>query len=73
MTFSERELGELEQRIKHLEHHRRNQRMILHGLEERLNALKADTDRLRARIFSTISSVAVFAALVAWLIEFIAA
>ena len=71
MTLSDREIGELQQRLKQIEHQRRNDRQIVNGLDEELTALRSEMERLRARIYATISSVAVFAALVAWVIEFI--
>ena len=73
MTVSDREIGELKQRVKQIEHQRRNDRQIVTMLDEELTALRSDMERLRARIYATISSVAVFAALVAWVVEFIAA
>lgn len=72
MTLSEREIGALQQRLQQIEHARRNDRTVLNGLDEELSELRADMERLRTRIYATISSVAVFAALVAWVIEFIA-
>lgn len=71
MTLSEREVGELQQRVKQIEHARRNDRTVINGLDEELAELRADMERLRTRIYATISSVAVFAALVAWVIEFV--
>lgn len=71
MTLSEREIGELQQRVKQIEHARRNDRTVLNGLDDELAELRADMERLRTRIYATISSVAVFAALVAWVIEFV--
>ncbi len=72
MTLSEREIGALQQRVQQIEHARRNDRTVLNGLDDELAELRADMERLRTRIYATISSVAVFAALVAWVIEFIA-
>lgn len=71
MTISEREIGELQQRLKQIEHQRRNDRTIINGLDAELNDLRSDIERLRTRIYATISSVAVFAAVVAWVVEFI--
>lgn len=71
MTISEREIGELQQRLKQIEHQRRNDRTIINGLDAELNDLRGDIERLRTRIYATISSVAVFAAVVAWVVEFI--
>lgn len=71
MTISEREIGELQQRLKQIEHQRRNDRTIINGLDAELNDLRSDIERLRTRIYATISSVAVFAAVAAWFIEFI--
>lgn len=71
MTISEREIGELQQRLKQIEHQRRNDRTIINGLDAELNDLRGDIERLRTRIYATISSVAVFAAVAAWFIEFI--
>ena len=71
MTTSEREMGELQQRVKHIEHQRRNDRMIMNGLDEELTVLRTDMERLRTRIYATISSVAVFAALIAWVMDFV--
>lgn len=71
VTLSEREVGELQQRVKQIEHARRNDRTVINGLDEELAELRADMERLRTRIYATISSVAVFAALVAWVIEFV--
>tara|TARA_Y100001970_G_C14231189_1_gene858751 strand:+ start:2667 stop:2888 length:222 start_codon:yes stop_codon:yes gene_type:complete len=72
VTLSEREIGALQQRVQQIEHARRNDRTVLNGLDDELAELRADMERLRTRIYATISSVAVFAALVAWVIEFIA-
>ena len=72
MTLSEREIGALPQRLQQIEHARRNDRTVINGLTEELAELRAEMERLRTRIYATISSVAVFAALVAWVIEFIA-
>jgi len=71
VTISEREIGELQQRLKQIEHQRRNDRTIINGLDAELNDLRGDIERLRTRIYATISSVAVFAAVVAWVVEFI--
>jgi|TARA_R110000772_G_scaffold203982_6_gene314164 predicted nucleic acid-binding Zn-ribbon protein len=71
VTISEREIGELQQRLKQIEHQRRNDRTIINGLDAELNDLRSDIERLRTRIYATISSVAVFAAVAAWFIEFI--
>ena len=71
MTISEREIGELQQRLKQIEHQRRNDKTIINGLDAELNDLRSDIERLRTRIYATISSVAVFAAVAAWFIEFI--
>ena len=72
MTLSEREIGALQQRVQQIEHSRRNDRTVINGLDDELAELRADMERLRTRIYATISSVAVFAALAAWVIEFIA-
>ena len=72
MTLSEREIGALQQRVQQIEHARRNDRTVINGLTEELAELRAEMERLRTRIYATISSVAVFAALVAWVVEFIA-
>ena len=64
-------MGELQQRVKHIEHQRRNDRMIMNGLDEELTVLRTDMERLRTRIYATISSVAVFAALIAWVMDFV--
>lgn len=72
MTLSEREIGVLQQRVKQVEHARRNDRTVINGLTEELAELRAEMERLRTRIYATISSIAVFAALVAWVVEFIA-
>jgi len=71
VTISEREIGELQQRLKQIEHQRRNDKTIINGLDAELNDLRSDIERLRTRIYATISSVAVFAAVAAWFIEFI--
>jgi predicted nucleic acid-binding Zn-ribbon protein len=73
MTISEREMGEMKQRVKQIEHQRRNDRTIINGLDSELNDLRADMERLRARIYATVSSVAVFVTVVAWAMDFIAA
>ena len=72
MTLSEREIGALQQRVQQIEHARRNDRTVINGLDDELAELRAEMERLRTRIYATISSVAVFAALAAWVIEFIA-
>ena len=72
MTLSEREIGELQQRVKQIEHARRNDRTVINGLDDELAQLRSEIERLRTRIYATISSVAVFGALVAWVVEFIA-
>mgnify|MGYP003674535174 CR=1 FL=1 len=66
MTISEREMGEMKQRVKQIEHQRRNDRTIINGLDSELNDL-------RAGIYATVSSVAVFVTVVAWAMDFIAA
>ena len=72
VTLSEREIGALQQRLQQIEHARRNDRTVINGLDDELAELRAEMERLRTRIYATISSVAVFAALAAWVIEFIA-
>lgn len=72
MTLSEREIGALEQRLKQLEHARRNDRTVMNGLDDEVAQLRADMERLRTRIYATMSSLAVFAALIGWLIDFAA-
>lgn len=72
MTISEREIGELQQRVLALEHRHRNDRAIVQLIDGELDALRADLERLRSRIYGIASSIAVFAALVAWVLEFVA-
>lgn len=71
MTISEREIGEMKQMLKNLDHQRRNDRTIINALDSELSSLRADVERLRARMAATISSIAICAGALAWLIEFI--
>jgi|DEB0MinimDraft_6_1074348.scaffolds.fasta_scaffold20864_7 hypothetical protein len=69
LTLTDREVGELHARLRQIEHARRNDKTILLALDEEVTTLRRDMEKLRARIYATISSVMVFAALVAWVVD----
>lgn len=71
MTLSEREIGELQQRIKMIEHRARNDRTVANLLQQEVDGLRSDLERLRTRIYATIASLGLVASAVAWFVDLV--
>lgn len=69
MTPTEREFGRLEAEIQQLVHRSRNDRQVLMGLQEELEALSLAVERLRARLTAAVGVAVALAGVIAWLVD----
>ena len=71
MTLSDREVGELQERLKQLEHRVRNDRQVLNLLEGEIDVLENKLTELKVQVYTTIGAIVTFSAVAAWVINLI--
>ena len=69
MTPNEREWGKIEEQIEQLIHRSRNDRQLIVGLGEQVDALAVALERLKSRIYAAVAVVMALAGVIAWLVD----
>lgn len=69
VTPHDRELGTMSAQLTELIHKQRNSRMVLDEVAREVTELRAQVDKLRTTIRTTLWILGVIAAVVGWLIE----
>ena len=71
MTLTDREVGELQERLKQLEHRVRNDRHVLSLLEGEIDVLENKLTELKVQVYTTIGAIVTFSAVAAWVINLV--
>lgn len=71
IEVSDREVGRWEQTIRDLKHRARNDRQIIVLMQEEMENLRREIEKLKQRLYSSLMVVTVVAAILAWSIELI--
>jgi hypothetical protein len=63
------EFGKLIIRIQNLEHRARNDRMVIHLLEDEIDKLQLDLERFKIKITTAVAVTGLFISGIAWVLE----
>lgn len=69
MTLSDREVGELQERLKQLEHRVRNDRTALNLLEGEISEIENRLTKLRVQVYTSIGAIMMFSTFVGWVVS----
>lgn len=69
MTLSEREVGELQERLRQLEHKVRNDRQMLSLLEGEVDDICSKLTALKVQVYTSIAALMTFGAVVGWAVS----
>lgn len=69
MTLSDREVGELQERLKQLEHRVRNDRTALNLLEGEISEIENRLTKLRVQVYTSIGAIMMFSTVVGWVVS----
>ena len=69
MTLSDREVGELQERLKQLEHRARNDRTALNLLEGEIGEIENRLNKLMVQVYTSIGAILMFSTVVGWVVS----
>ena len=69
--LTQREIGKFEQVLKDVTHRARNDRMIMVALQEEIEQLRRDFEKMKTRVYSGGAIILVLGSIIAWVIEMI--
>ena len=69
--LTQREIGRFEQILKDVTHRARNDRMIMMALQEEIEQLRRDSEKLKTRVYTAVAITIVVGSVIAWVIEMI--
>ena len=71
IEVSDREVGRWEQTLRDLKHRARNDRQIIVLMQEEMEHLRREIEKLKQRLYASLMVVTVVASILAWSIELI--
>ena len=71
IEVSDREVGVWEQTVRDLKHRARNDRQIILMIQEEMEHLRREIEKLKNRLYASLMVMAVIASILAWSIELI--
>ena len=69
IDLTEREVGRWEQALSDVKHRARNDRQVLLMMQEDLESLRRDLDRVKARLYTALSIALILGPAAAWLFD----
>jgi hypothetical protein len=69
--LTQREIGKFEQVLKDIAHRARNDRQIMILLEDEIEQLRRDFEKMKTRVYSGGAIILVLGSVIAWVIEMI--
>ena len=69
--LTQREIGRFEQVLKDITHRARNDRQIMILLEDEIEQLRRDFEKMKTRVYSGGAIILVLGSVIAWVIEMI--
>ena len=69
--LTQREIGRFEQVLKDITHRARNDRQIMILLEDEIEQLRRDFEKMKTRVYSGGAIILVIGSVIAWVIEMI--
>jgi len=69
--LTQREIGRFEQVLKDITHRARNDRQIMILLEDEIEQLRRDFEKMKTRVYTAVAITIVVGSIIAWVIEMI--
>jgi hypothetical protein len=69
VELSEREVGRWEQTLSDVRHRARNDRQVLLLMQEDLESLRREVDRMKTRLYTALSIALILGPVAAWLFD----
>ena len=69
--LTQREIGRFEQILKDVTHRARNDRQIMILLEDEIEQLRRDFEKMKTRVYTAVAITIVVGSIIAWVIEMI--
>lgn len=69
--LTQREVGKFEQVLRDVKHRARNDRQIMIALQEEIEQLRRDFDKMKTRVYTAVAIALVIGSAIAWAVEMI--